>query len=356
MKSYATILLLALPLLFSSCIDEDYFSLSERASITGIGITGQSGVPEIDDAAGEIRIDVANGTDTDEIKLTSLDLSSFAISSVPVNSTLNFVDDSTAIVVTAENEVQRNWTIFINEIGSSPQIPNSDFNAWYNFQDRYLEIGESEATTPWGTSNPGVKFASLPANVVQEEVAPGDYAVKMITRFSKFNAVFNKPIAAGSAFTGKFDTDNISLSDPEAAIDFGYPFTGTPESFTIDYSYVPGEKNIDFKSNPLPTEDMGDIYILLERREDDVIKRVGTAWFRIDETVTDLTTITQDFTYGKLPESTPDYMLPKDGEQYAEEGASPTHIIVVFSSSANGSSFQGAENSTLIVDNLTLDY
>jgi hypothetical protein len=356
MNTYTLSTSLLLLLFCTSCVKEDHFEFSDRASILNITVTGQSGVAEIDDEAAEVNIDVANGTDLDSIKLTTLDLSALASSSVPLNSTLNFTDDSTSLLITAEDGTQREWTIYVNEIGSSPQIPNSDFNTWYNYEDSYLELGESEANSVWGTSNPGVKFASLPANVVQEQIAPGDFAVKMITRYSKFNAIFNKPIAAGSAFTGEFETDNISLSDPEAAIDFGYPFTGTPESFSIEYSYVPGENNIDSKSNPLDYDDVGDVYVLLERREDDVVKRVGTAWYRIDETVENLTPLSQEFTYGKLPANTPDYMLPGADEEYAEAGAAPTHIIVVFSSSANGSSFEGAEGSTLVVNNFELNY
>lgn len=62
------------------------------------------------------------------------------------------------------------------------------------------------------------------------------------------------------------------------------------------------------------------------------------------------------FIYGELPAGTPIYILPKAGQTYAAPEETPTHINIVFASSANGANFQGTENSALLVDNLELIY
>ncbi|MEL4306480.1 PCMD domain-containing protein [Joostella sp. CR20] len=354
MKPFVTLFIIIL--LCSACVDEDYFGLSSSADITNIEVSSQSGNPYIDAINDSIRIDVANGTNLEIIVIRSLKLSSFATATIAVGDTLDFTNGTVITNITAEDNTVSPWILSVFEIGSQPQIDNSDFSVWHN-EGSYLDPGVDDASSVWGTSNPGVVFAGIDPNAEQVEITPNNYGVKLTTRYTRLGAVVNKPIAAGSVFTGDFLEDNISFNNPLDAIEFGTPFTATPTSFSVDFKYTPGETNIDANQNNLSYPDTGDMYILLERREDNITKRVATAWHRIDaETGSDLQNITVDFTYGELPADTPSYMLPKDGELYAETSETPTHLVAVFTSSANGDYFEGAVGSELIIDNVILNY
>ncbi len=407
-------LILALVLfVFFACSREDYFEMSSAGNILSIQLSSQSGVPQIFEENNFISIKVNEGTDVSKIVLLDLELTAFATSDFVVGDTIDFSDEKVVFSVTSEDGTIVPWIIEVknpnvvcpeNPDGDKPsdstgtlppnpedstgvedttsttppnpddstntedstvveptpvgtQLLNSDFALWYLSEDGYNEIGENATNTIWGTSNPGVKVGGMEANVVQEDIN-GNLAIKMITRYKKAydNFLIKKPISAGSAFTGKFNKSEISLSDPEAAIDFGALFTDTPKSFSINYSYVAGAKNIDKNGNTLAYPDSCDIYVLLEHREGDVVSRVATAWFRTTGSNTEMQELKMDLTYGELPEGTAGYMLPKDGEAYSAVGVKPTHIKVVFSSSAYGNIFQGAEGSTLIVDDFKLYY
>ncbi len=167
------------------------------------------------------------------------------------------------------------------------------------------------------------------------------------------------PISAGSLFTGYFNPDNLDPTDPEAAIEFGTPFTGRPSKLRFKYQYQPGEENKDRNGDELNYPDMLDIYALLEIRLNGVTERLATAWFRSSETIVDLTNIEIAFTYGELDNTFPDYMKPPNNDYVSADSAAfalPTHITFVASSSFDGANFAGAVGSVLIVDDIEMVY
>ncbi len=354
-KLVLPILLLSLIFFFTQCVKEDYFDYSNRAEILSIQLDGQSGNSAIFSESDSVHVEVANGIDLSSITINTLELSSFATSDIGEGEIIDFSTGLQNMTVTAEDGTQKIWKIAVFEVGSQPQFDNSDFEIWHE-ESSYLDIGLDDASSAWGTSNPGAVFGGIDPNVERVDNGDDGYAALLTTRFTFLGSLANKPIAAGSLFTGDFMQDNISITDPEASIDFGIPYSATPESFSIDYQYSPGPNNIDAQQNSLSYGDMADIYALLERRDGDTVKRVGTAWMRIEQGNSGIENITVDFIYGVLPAGTPDYMLPEDGQSYAAPEETPTHLKVVFSSSANGALFEGAEDSALMVDNFVLNY
>ncbi len=356
-KVHIYLALAVLVLLFmQACIREDYYDYSDMAAIKTISISSQNGAAQILTESDSVVMQVANGTELESIILTELTVSSLAEPNVEVGDTLDFSSGSAEIIVTSESSTQRVWTIVVQELGTEPQLADSDFDTWYDAGD-YLEIGTDENSTIWGSSNPGVVVGGIDPNTLKETNGTGA-AIKMITRYSTLGAIAKKPIAAGSAFTGYFDKSNLSISDPQAALYFGTPFTAKPTGFSVDYKYISGPKTIDKNGNNLGISDSCDIYVLLEHRAGDTIRRVATGWLRTSTSAdtSQLSTTEVELVYGQLPAGTEDYMLPSAGEGYAPEGTRPTHITVVFSSSAHGDEFQGAKNSTLWIDNFVLKY
>jgi hypothetical protein len=352
------ILLYIVIILFTQCVEEDFFGLSSYGEIKSLEVSNQASQAVINSQEKTVKVEIPAGVDLTSIKIRILSISSFATSDINVGDEVDLTDP-VLIEITAEDGMVSNWTLSAYVAASNPQLPDSDFNRWYQTADGYYEPGESASTTIWGTGNPGTKLLGLyPTTPLEREA--DNLAVRMETLYNgSLPATFGAPISAGSIFTGKFDVNNIDLSDPSAAIDFGIPFAGRPASFKIKYSYVPGAENKDKNGNVLSYGDACDIFILLEVRNESESRRLATAWFRSEASVESLTDLQVEFSYGELPADAPDYTKPPDGLYVGSDSAAfilPTHLTFVASSSYDGNSFGGAVGSLLIIDDLELIY
>jgi hypothetical protein len=159
-------------------------------------------------------------------------------------------------------------------------------------------------------------------------------------------------MAAGSIFTGKFILD---VSNPLNSTKFGVPFIGKPKSFTLSYKYLPGTPYKNGAGQTLSKSDSCDIYLLLENRNNNQVKRIATGWYRDGKTQDSFKDITIDLLYGPLPSSLPLYMFPTNGT-FGTATNDVTHISLVAASSAYGANFEGGANSTLVINNIRLNY
>ena len=341
-----------------ACVDDDFFGLSSFARIKTIELSNQASAAVIDNNAATVMVEFPPGVDISQTEVRVLTLSSFATAEIVVGDIVNMNNDL-QVTVTAEDGTMANWTIIPNIAGANPQLPNRDFEQWYMTSGGYLEPGESQENTIWGTGNPGTQLLDI-LTTTPYEVTDQNTAVRMETKFNgPLPAAFGTPISAATIYIGKFNTENIDPSDPRAAIDFGSPFTGRPKAFTLDYTYQPGPENQDRNQGPLPYSDQCDIYLLLEVRNQSSVKRLGTAWFRSDAAVGNFEEIEVPVVYGELDSSFPDFMKPADGSYVSADSAQfvlPTHVTFVASSSFDGDNFAGAVGSLLFIDNLELIY
>jgi len=356
MKKY--ILILFVSFFTFSCIKEDFFGFSNFGNIKSIVVSNQASNAVIDLSELTVQVEIPAGVDLTSVSIETLTLSSFATSDKNVGDKLN-LSDPEEIVVTAEDGSIYTWKVIALVASDAPQLANGDFNAWYKTASDYFEPGQDAATTIWGTGNPGTqilnKLATIPYDLGMQNLA-----AKMITLDNGFLAgTFGAPISAGSIFTGVFDKDKVDPSDPQAAINFGVPFSGRPEKVRFKYQFVGGEVNKDKSGKKLDYPDMLDIYALLEIRIGGKTERLATAWFRSSEDQPELITIEIPFTYGELDSSFPDFMNPTDHGFVSSDSASfvlPTHITFVASSSFDGANFAGAIGSTLILDDVEMVY
>ena len=346
-------------LLISACADEEFFGLSPFGEIKTIEVTNQASQATINSGDKTVFIEFPSGVDLTSNTIQTLTLSSFATSDRQVGDVIDLTD-SAVIVVTAEDKVSvTTWTIYPQVATTNPQLPNSDFNAWFQTNEGYYEPGADAASTIWGTGNGGTKILGLfPTTPL--EVAKDNYASRMETLYNgPLAESFGTPISAGSIYTGKFNPDDINLSDPAAAIDFGTPFAGRPNAYKLKYSYIPGEENKDRNGNILSYGDACDIYLLLEVRTGDNVRRLATGWFRSEEEVAEATDLEVDLIYGELPANAPEYAKPENGKYVGSDSSAfvlPTHLTFVASSSFDGNNFGGAVGSLLIIDDLELVY
>lgn len=336
--------------LFCACMDDDFFGKSPSNEITEFSVPGQFGNTVIIDENNTVDLQVAAGVDRTEIVPSAFEISNFA-RALPSRTEARDFTDPVEYSVRAENGAERVWTITIDEIADNPQLENSDFDLWYETSagniGAYYESGESEDNTVWATANYGLtNFRSEP-NTTPLALEGDDFAAKMVT----VEAPAVVALAAATLFTGTFE---LNIVNPTASAKFGTPFSERPSGFTVNYTYVPGSENIGV------TADECDIYVLLEKRVGDAVARVATGWFRSGNNTGegDWVHLEVDLIYGPLSSADPeyDYANIKGDDTWATHDDIPTHISVVFSSSALGDEYKGSIGSTLVVDDFELIY
>ncbi len=351
------ILFIFISLVAVACLEEDFFGLSSFGRIKDIQVSNQAGPARIDHVNQTVEIEIPAGVSLDQLTVNKLTLSSFATSDIQVGDQLN-LEGPAILNVTAEDGTIVSWTIEAFVAASSPQLPNADFEMWYQVNAGYFEPGESESSTIWGTGNPGgaliEKIATTPI-----DLGIDNKAAHLETLDNGFlGGLVGAPITAATIYTGRFNSDNIDISNPRAAVELGTLFSGRPDAFTLSYKYTPGPENKDKQGNVLPYGDQLDIYLFLEVREGNSARRLATGWFRSDQLVEEMTAIRVNLVYGELDASYPAELLPEDG--YVSEDSAgfilPTHLSFLATSSFEGDKFNGAIGSTLIIDDLELIY
>ena len=339
-------------ILLVSCVGDDHFGESQWNEIKAFSVPGQSGQTVISKSDSTVTLSISNGVDRTELVPSVFEISNFASVS-PGKTVARDFTDPVEYVVRAENGRERTWTVTIDEIGENPQLSNSAFDLWYETSAGvinriyYDEPGKSEDNTIWATANYGLTNYGFEPNTTPYDRGSDNFAVHMETVTAPIVG-----LAAGTVYTGIFE---LNITNPSASAKFGAPFTSRPTGFRVNYVYVPETTNlveVDY--------DECDIYVLLEKREGDAVERIATGWFR-DGAATDTDTWTPlevDLKYGPLSVSDPEYEYAniKDGETWGDPDDTPTHISVIFSSSALGDEYKGGIGSVLVVDDFELIY
>jgi hypothetical protein len=337
--------------MLNSCLDEHHFGKSTFNQILYFSMPGQVGNTQIVPDSLLIRLTVGSKVDVSKLFADSIQVSSYAKVSPGKGDLVDFTVPA-FYQVTAEDGGVAKYQVIVLKETETPQLENSGFDDWYTPAGKNFQEPGKDENTIWASGNPGVVTLGK-ANVEKTEIASGDFGAKLITRdLGPLAQLVKQGMAAGSMFTGRFALD---ISNPLNSAKFGVPFSARPKSFTISYTYVPGTVYKNGQGQVLEKQDQADIYLLLENRNGNITKRIGTAWFRSGEKVETPKEITIPITYGSLPAGSPAFWLPANG-LYGEAKDEVTHLSFVLASSAEGANFEGGVNSTLIVNNLRLNY
>ena len=215
----------------------------------------------------------------------------------------------------------------------------------------------------WATGNPGFNLSNGNAKPDQYPTVPIDggvegKAVKLTTSDTGLmGAMVNMRLAAGNLFTGKFDVKN-ALIDAMQATMFGVPVARKPVRFEGYYKYAPGAKYQDRSGKPVPGKtDKGDIYAVLYKNTD----ASGNAVVLHGDDVRTNPNIVALAVMDELPPA--DAWTKFDMPFAFSEDIDPLrlanygyNIALVFTSSKDGATFQGAIGSTLMVDQVKITW
>lgn len=262
------------------------------------------------------------------------------------NEQVTFTSDEDYVnykITSEDNQVTTDWYALVRD----NQLPNSDFDNWYEVQGlnglNFVDPGKYSESTIWATANMGTSTYSVYGTVPVEE--NGNTIVKIST--GETDVV---PITAGTLFIGRFDVEGAiqNPTDPEKATDFGVPFIYRPTGIKFNYQYTSGAQMIQatlrfpdnlfggFDIEQIEGKDDYKIYAFLEKRTGDKVLEIAYVEIKGSDTEDQLTERIMLFDYS------------------SEE--IPTHISLVFTSSANGHLWKGAVGSTLLIDDLKLVY
>ena len=250
----------------------------------------------------------------------------------------------------------------------------------------YTNLGGS----PWGTSNVMAKVMGVVktnTSVYRDRHGNG-YCAKLQTHIEtcRVLGMMNiKVLAAGSLFLGDMREPITGTKDGPKALNWGIPFTQRPKAIRYDYRVqVAGNgsrihQNGFSASKTVAGQDCAVMVLYLQKRTEDskgniTAQRVGTAVVRYSRSTSGwVDDATYEIHYGDITHNawynastmglrSEDYARNSKGKSipvketgWAAANATPTHLIVQFSSS-HGGAYIGAVGNTLWVDNVRLVY
>ncbi len=248
----------------------------------------------------------------------------------------------------------------IDHVFSFENFETDKFTNWYEINKDGLR------SDIWSNGNAGYKMvagnkpASEYPTATYDKGFSGD-CVKLTTcSTGTLGSMTKMPIAAGSIFIGEFDDKN-AMKDKEKATHFGLqiiPEGCRPVALKGYYRYTPGETFTD--KNKQPVEGMRDecsIYaVLFEIDPNNFIPLNGS-----NITSSDRIVLMADLKNGGEPEDWTEFNIPfepMNGKEFDyEKLANNEYVItIVASSSKNGAFFEGAVGSTLLIDELKIEW
>lgn len=231
--------------------------------------------------------------------------------------------------------------------------PDSKYQKFYEWYEESNGIVERL----WATGNGGFFLAN-------SSKAPEDYptvpvyngyegnCVKLITLDTgPLGRSTGRPIAAGNLFLGYFNTE-LALRDALHATEMGVPFTHQPRKLTGYYRFQPGPEYKNKAQQVLENyTDSADVYAVLYRNHDEAGRpvvlygdNVLTSPLIVSKARVKYLKPTNEWTFF---EENFVQLGEIDEELLSNRGY---NLAVVFSSSINGASFEGAIGSTLYID------
>lgn len=240
----------------------------------------------------------------------------------------------------------------------------------------------NQGGSPWATSNVYAKVAGIVK--ASGTVQPSGGMAKLTSKMEevKVLGIVNMDVmVAGTIFLGRIYEPITSSKGPFSKMEMGVPYTKRPDYLIYDYKVEGATGNTKVKADgfskkTLNGRDQAEVYILLQKRWEDAkgnihALRVGTGRERFNSNTTlqkqhklkvnygDITKQPYYKPYMGLLNGSKAYyaknskgkLVPVQEEGWASPNETPTHVLVMCSSSC-GEPYVGTEGLTLYIDNI----
>ena len=250
---------------------------------------------------------------------------------------------------------------------------------------------KNEGGSPWATSNVYAKVAGIvkASNTVTPATHNGNRCAKLEAKMEevKVLGIVNMDVmVAGTVFLGQVYEPITSPNGPFSKMEMGIPYTKRPSALVFDYKVDMPQDNTRVKSTgtsskkTLQGRDNAEVYVLLQKRWEDEkgnihAQRVGTGRERYSKSIPWTTQHELPIHYGDITgqsfykpwmgllngkkayyaKNSKGKLVPVEEESWAPADATPTHVLVMLSSSC-GEPFVGTEGLTLYVDNVAFGF
>ncbi len=245
--------------------------------------------------------------------------------------------------------------------------------------------------SPWASSNVYAKVSGVvkASNTVEPAVVNGNKMAKLYTKIEqvKVLGLINMDVMVpGTIFLGKVREPISSTKSPYSKMEMGMPYTKRPKALVYDLKVDMPNVNTRIKATgfgskkTLKGRDNAEVYVLLQKRWEDAkgnihALRVGTGRERYNRSVPLTKKHQLPIHYGditKMPFYRP-YMgllngdkayhaynskgklVPVQEEGWAPANATPTHVLVMASSTC-GEAFIGTVGLTMYIDNICFGF
>lgn len=247
-----------------------------------------------------------------------------------------------------------------------PTIPTTfNFENVKQVSDYYVFYDKGETKTlEWASGNEGFAWTGSggsPDKFPTTQVNNGKdgKCLKLETMLTgPLGNMVKKPIAAGNIFIGKFNL-GVAISRPLEATLFGTPFNFKPTRLVGYYKYKAGPK---FYQNGEYTnkKDIFNIYAIFYEKTDNIQTidgHIARNNYEHDNMVA-LAVINDPHETDQWERFSIDFDYKRYGKSIDDEKlkAGKYNISIIFASSKDGDIFEGAPGSTLLIDNVELEY
>lgn len=251
----------------------------------------------------------------------------------------------------------------------------------------YRNLGGS----PWATSNVYAKVSGIVkgSNAVEPVSLGGSKMAKVQAKMEHVKAlkIINMDVmVAGTIFLGEIIEPISSTKSPFSKMSMGMPYTKRPDALVFDYKVDMPAVNTRVKASGLGPKktlqgrDQAEVYVLLQKRWEDEkgnihAQRVGTGRERYNKSIPLTKGHQLKIHYGDITgqafykpymgllngekayqaRNSKGKLVPVQEEGWAPAGTTPTHVLVMASSSC-GEPFVGTEGVTLYIDNIAFGF
>ena len=241
-----------------------------------------------------------------------------------------------------------------NQFHFEDTIPSTN-NRYYIF----VEKNNGLVTMEWASGNIGFAMTGVAKTPDDYPTAQADdgyigKCARLTTRHTgSFGELAGMPISAGNLYIGSFN-NALALSNVLKATELGLPFFQHPLSLTGYYKYKAGDVFFDNKQ-PVPgKKDQCEIHAVFYETDETTRTLDGTNGLThpniISVAVSEYMPETDQWTLFTIP-----FILRPGKEVDAEKLKNGKYnLAIVFSSSIDGSTFQGAPGSVLYIDEVEI--
>ena len=281
---------------------------------------------------------------------------------VPASGTArDFTTPQEYVVTSEDGNWRKTYTVTFIYEGLSTHYRFEDMRLEQDKYPVFFERNGDKVIMDWASGNIGYAItgmAASPDDYPTAQAADGvvGKCLKLSTRSTgDLGAMMKMPMAAGNLFIGTFDVMS-ALSDPLKATQFGLPFYYEPTRLTGYYKYEAGK---DFSEGGVIVpgkKDICDIYAIFYETDENTKTLDGTNSFTHPNLISIARIKNARETNVWLRFSLPFVYLPGKSIDKAKLAAGKYNLAIVFASSLEGATFNGAYGSTLMIDEVKLLY